>query len=78
MFSCVLCKKEWCVTSSLCKECSTIIPLMEVYGKDTILSVLEKVLIIQRFKSNKDNLNNHRKKWAKIMADLEEQTRNHK
>jgi hypothetical protein len=51
---------------------------MELYGRDTILSVLEKVLVIQRFKTNKDNMINHKKKWAKIMRDLEQQTKDHK
>lgn len=45
MFSCALCEEEWCYTSRLCDKCRRIKHLMNIYSKDKVLEVIEKILI---------------------------------
>ncbi len=50
MLSCPLCRTEWCITSKLCDKCNKVKHLMDIYGRDKVVEILEKVLIVEQFK----------------------------
>ncbi len=52
MFSCGLCREEWCVQSSLCPKCDVIYKLGKIYGWDTIYNIIEKCLVIPQDNQN--------------------------
>jgi hypothetical protein len=54
MLSCPLCRKEWCITSKLCDECNKIKHLMDIYSREKVIEILEKVLVVEQFKENKE------------------------
>ncbi len=54
MFSCPLCRTEWCITSKLCDKCNKVKHLMDIYGRDKVVEILEKVLIVEQFKEKKE------------------------
>tara|TARA_R110002126_G_scaffold41616_5_gene121142 strand:- start:158 stop:418 length:261 start_codon:yes stop_codon:yes gene_type:complete len=49
-FVCPLCRTNWIFTARLCVECEKIRHLIATYSLETINSVLEKVLVINKFK----------------------------
>tara|TARA_R110001606_G_scaffold243674_1_gene391477 strand:+ start:103 stop:366 length:264 start_codon:yes stop_codon:yes gene_type:complete len=49
-FVCPLCRENWIFTARLCVECEKIRHLIATYSLETINSVLEKVLVINKFK----------------------------
>jgi len=54
MFSCPLCRTEWCITSKLCDDCNKIKHLMDIYSRDKVIDILEKVLVVEKFKNTKE------------------------
>ena len=54
MFSCPLCRSEWCITSKLCDKCNKVKHLMDIYSRDKIIEILEKVLVVEQFKQQND------------------------
>ena len=48
--TCPLCREEWILLSKLCPECDRIRFLMSIYSRDKILDILDKTLIVQKFK----------------------------
>lgn len=50
--TCPLCRQEWILLSKLCPECDRIRFLMSVYSREKILEILDKTLIVQRFKED--------------------------
>ena len=51
MLDCKLCH-EWSY-SSLCPDCEKVENLYKLYGKEKVLEVLDKVLVISKFKEEK-------------------------
>jgi len=51
MFYCPVCG-DLIITTKLCYDCETIRQLTKIYGKERIIEVLEKVLIVQQFKNS--------------------------
>lgn len=47
MFACPICS-DWVLVNRLCGDCDKIRQLTKIYGKDKVLGVLDKVMIIQR------------------------------
>tara|TARA_R110001632_G_scaffold156274_1_gene274565 strand:- start:375 stop:623 length:249 start_codon:yes stop_codon:yes gene_type:complete len=45
MITCPLCQENYIFVSSLCEECSRIRKLSSLYGRNTILTILESVLL---------------------------------
>ena len=45
IFSCRLCEEETVITVHLCEKCRKIKHLMNIYTRDTVYDVLDKVLI---------------------------------
>ncbi len=50
MLSCPLCRTEWCITSKLCDKCNKVKHLMDIYSRDKVVEILEKVLVVEQFK----------------------------
>ena len=50
--TCPLCREEWILLSKLCPECDRIRFLMSIYSRDKILDILDKTLIVQKFKED--------------------------
>tara|TARA_R110000764_G_scaffold23894_1_gene58000 strand:- start:472 stop:693 length:222 start_codon:yes stop_codon:yes gene_type:complete len=48
--TCPLCREEWILLSKLCPDCDRIRFLMSIYSRDKILDILDKTLIVQKFK----------------------------
>mgnify|MGYP003665191857 CR=1 FL=1 len=65
MFACPLCREEWCFVSKLCPDCDKVRHLYAMYDKRIIMDILEKTLIVQRFKDNKDYYYSVDGKWKK-------------
>ena len=53
MFTCPICG-DLIITSKLCSDCETIRQLTKIYGKDKVLEVLRKVMVVRQLdkKSN--------------------------
>ena len=49
MFSCPICD-DWVLVHKLCKECDKIRQLCKLYGRDQLLNVLDKTMVIQQLK----------------------------
>ncbi len=45
MFNCYLCEKESCYTSWFCDDCRKIKNIMNVYGKEDVLDILNKTCL---------------------------------
>jgi len=45
MFNCYLCEKESCYTSWFCDDCRKINNIMNVYGKEDVLDILNKTCL---------------------------------
>ncbi len=54
MFVCKLCEAEMCLTTYICGDCRKIRHLMNLYSKQTVLAVLDKCLVISKFKPTDD------------------------
>ena len=61
MLDCKLCH-QWSY-ESLCPDCEKIEKLYHIYGKETILKVLDSVLVIQKFKEEKEVKEEKRKEY---------------
>jgi len=48
--TCPMCREEWIFTTRICDECDTIRHYMEIYSRDKILEILDKVLVVQQHK----------------------------
>lgn len=55
MFLCKLCEQEYVFTTYICEDCRGIRHLMNIYNKEVVLEVLDKCLVIDKFKK-KENL----------------------
>lgn len=49
VFSCPICN-DWVLVHKLCEECDKIRQLCKIYGKQKLLSVLDKTMVIQQLK----------------------------
>jgi len=54
-FTCPLCRKNWIITSKLCDDCDRIRHYMEIYSRDKILTILEKLLVVEQFKCDNES-----------------------
>ena len=52
MFTCPICG-DWILSSKLCGECDKVRQLCKLYGKEKLLEVLDKTMIIQKLKEDK-------------------------
>jgi len=66
---CKLCG-EWCYTSYICSKCNRIKDLTNLYGRDCVLAVLEKVLI--RDEQQRINKMESNKKQQKKVSEIQE------
>ncbi len=53
-FTCPLCRKEWILYKNVCLKCDKIRHLMEIYSRDKVIDILEKVLVVEQFKEKKE------------------------
>ena len=60
MLSCPLCRKEWCITSKLCDECNKVKHLMDIYSREKVIEILEKILVVEKFKKFNPNVGGDR------------------
>jgi hypothetical protein len=58
MFSCPICS-EWVLVAKLCGECDKIRQLCKLYGKEKLLQVLDKTMVIQKLKKEEENIDEH-------------------
>jgi len=45
MFNCYLCEKESCYTTWFCEDCRKIKNIMNVYGKEDVLDILNRTCL---------------------------------
>ena len=50
MWACKMCEETKCLTTYICDDCRTIRHLMNLYSKKVVLGVLDKCLVIDKFK----------------------------
>lgn len=50
--TCPLCRSEWIIVSKLCSECDRIRYLMSLYSRDKVIEILDKTLVVQKFKED--------------------------
>lgn len=55
MFSCPICD-EWVLVHKLCSDCDKIRQLCKIYTKSKLLDVLDKTLVIQQMKIDKEEV----------------------
>lgn len=72
-FLCKLCETEYCFTTYICEDCRTIRHLMNLYSKDIVLGVLDKCLVIDKFKQKKEAVINELKETAPHTETKEQQ-----
>jgi retron-type reverse transcriptase len=53
--TCPCCRENIVITRRLCDRCDKIRHLASIYGMDKIIEILEKVLVIEKFRTNKNN-----------------------
>ena len=53
MFECPICG-EWLLIHKTCKECDKIRQLCKLYGKEKLLEILDKTMVIQQLKNKKE------------------------
>ena len=70
MLSCPLCRTEWCITSKLCDKCNKVKHLMDIYSRDKVVEILEKVLVVEQFK---ETFNKSLHKIDKTKVEKEEE-----
>lgn len=76
MLDCKLCH-QWSY-ESLCGDCEKIEKLYSIYGKETVLKVLDSVLVIQKFKEEKANeivVKEEKKKEYNTRSKTEDKTK---
>lgn len=56
VFSCPVCD-EWVLVHKLCSDCDRIRQLCKIYTKSKLLEVLDKTLVIQQMKVDKQEEN---------------------
>lgn len=49
MFACPVCD-EWIIATKICHQCDIIRQLCKIYGRDKLIEVLNKTMIIQQLK----------------------------
>jgi len=54
MFACPICS-EWILVNKLCGECDKIRQLCKLYGKQKLLEVLDKTMVIQKLKKDEED-----------------------
>jgi len=72
MLDCKLCH-QWSY-ESLCGDCEKIEKLYSIYGKETVLKVLDSVLVIQKFKDEKE-VKEEKKKEYNTRSKTEDKTK---
>ena len=50
MFSCPICD-DWIAFTKICKDCDKIRQLCKLYGKEKLLEVLDKTMVIKQHKT---------------------------
>lgn len=53
MFECPICG-DWLLIHKTCKECDKIRQLCKLYGKEKLLEILDKTMVIQQLKHKKE------------------------
>lgn len=53
MFECPICG-DWLLIHKTCNECDKIRQLCKLYGKEKLLEILDKTMVIQQLKDNKE------------------------
>lgn len=53
MFECPICS-EWLLINKTCSECDKIRQLCKLYGKQKLLEILDKTMVIQQLKNKKE------------------------
>ena len=56
MFECPICG-DWLLIHKTCKECDKIRQLCKLYGKQKLLEILDKTMVIQQLKDKKEEEN---------------------
>jgi hypothetical protein len=51
MLACPICN-DWVIVNKLCEDCDKIRQLCKIYGKEKLLTVLDKTMIIQKLKTS--------------------------
>ena len=51
-FTCPLCREEWLIVQKLCVECEKIRFIMASYSRDRVISVLEKIFLVDELKDD--------------------------
>lgn len=54
MWKCKMCEDATVITTYICDDCRKIRHLMNLYSKETVLKVLDKCLVIEKFKPTDD------------------------
>ena len=66
MFACPLCREEWCFVSKLCPDCDKVRHLYSIYYKSIIMEILDKTLVVQKFKDHNDYVKDAKSgKWVR-------------
>ena len=52
MFECPICS-DWVLYGKTCVDCDKIRQLCKLYGKDKLLEILDKTMVIQQLKKDK-------------------------
>ena len=50
MFACPICN-DWVIVAKLCDKCDKVRQLCKLYGRDKLLEILDKTMVIQQHKS---------------------------
>lgn len=66
MLCCPLCREEWCFVSKLCPDCDKVRHLYSIYDKSIIMDILDKTLVVQKFKDNNEYVKDEKSgKWIR-------------
>lgn len=64
MFMCPLCRCEWVLVSKLCTDCDRVRHLYSIYDKKVIMEILDKTLVVQKFKDDENYIKDSKTgKW---------------
>jgi len=63
--TCPLCRNEWIIVSKLCSECDRIRYLMSLYSRDKVIEILDKTLVVQKFKEEEEEASNTDESYIK-------------
>ena len=53
MWKCKLCEDTVCYTTYICDDCRVIRHLINIYSKESVLKVLKRCLVIEKFERTK-------------------------